>query len=131
MSIFLLPPGQCIKSIYTFNAVTALCFVPEEDGYIITGSGVFLWGEQVHVEKLRASDTVNRIIGVQCCHFTSYLCLPLYMFVFWTCSCMNAGVCICHTVAQSARELESAGLSGRSREMEAHSLGSQAQVDRP
>lgn len=48
---FLLPPGQCVKSIYTFNAVTALCFVPEGDGYIITGSGVFLWGEQVHVQN--------------------------------------------------------------------------------
>lgn len=37
----LFPSGQCVKSIYTFNAVTAFCFVPEEDGYIITGSGVF------------------------------------------------------------------------------------------
>lgn len=40
MSVFLLPPGQCVKSIYTFNAVSSLCFVPEGDGYIITGSGV-------------------------------------------------------------------------------------------
>ncbi|KAI3360529.1 hypothetical protein L3Q82_002416 [Scortum barcoo] len=56
--------GQCVKSIYTFNAVTALCFVPEEDGYIVTGSGVFLRGEQLHVEKLQASDTVKRIIGL-------------------------------------------------------------------
>ncbi|XP_078108705.1 uncharacterized protein LOC144519448 isoform X2 [Sander vitreus] len=30
--------GQCVKSIYTFNAVTALCFLPEEEGYFITGS---------------------------------------------------------------------------------------------
>ncbi|KAF3839267.1 hypothetical protein F7725_017984 [Dissostichus mawsoni] len=30
--------GQCVKSLYTFNAVTALCFVPEGDGYIVTGS---------------------------------------------------------------------------------------------
>jgi len=42
ISILLFPPGQCVKSLYTFNAVTALCFVPEEDGYIITGSGGFL-----------------------------------------------------------------------------------------
>ncbi|XP_055759829.1 uncharacterized protein LOC129837572 [Salvelinus fontinalis] len=34
-----LSTGQCVKSIYTFNLVTALCFVPEGDGYIITGSG--------------------------------------------------------------------------------------------
>lgn len=50
MSIFPLPSGQCVKSLYTFNAVTALCFVPEEDGYIITGSGVFLCGEDVCVD---------------------------------------------------------------------------------
>lgn len=40
MSILLLPPGQCVKSIYTFNAVSSLCFVPEGHGYIVTGSGV-------------------------------------------------------------------------------------------
>uniref|UniRef100_A0A3B5ASL9 Mitochondrial division protein 1-like n=1 Tax=Stegastes partitus TaxID=144197 RepID=A0A3B5ASL9_9TELE len=38
VKIWALSTGQCVKSIYTFNAVTALCFVPEEDGYIITGS---------------------------------------------------------------------------------------------
>ncbi|KAK2910072.1 uncharacterized protein si:ch211-154o6.3 isoform X2 [Channa argus] len=38
VKIWALTIGQCVKSIYTFNAVTALCFVPEEDGYIITGS---------------------------------------------------------------------------------------------
>ncbi|KAG7216965.1 hypothetical protein INR49_001619 [Caranx melampygus] len=38
VKIWALSIGQCVKSIYTFNAVTALCFVPEDDGYIITGS---------------------------------------------------------------------------------------------
>uniref|UniRef100_A0A3Q1H5H7 Si:ch211-154o6.3 n=1 Tax=Acanthochromis polyacanthus TaxID=80966 RepID=A0A3Q1H5H7_9TELE len=38
VKIWALNIGQCVKSIYTFNAVTALCFVPEEGGYIITGS---------------------------------------------------------------------------------------------
>ncbi|KAG7474267.1 pre-mRNA-splicing factor PRP46-like [Solea senegalensis] len=38
VKIWALSIGQCVKSIYTFNAVTALCFVPEGDGYIITGS---------------------------------------------------------------------------------------------
>ncbi|XP_072250092.1 uncharacterized protein [Leuresthes tenuis] len=38
VKIWALSIGQCVKSIYTFNAVSALCFVPEEDGYIITGS---------------------------------------------------------------------------------------------
>lgn len=28
-----------MKSIYTFNAVTSLCFVAEWEGYIVTGSG--------------------------------------------------------------------------------------------
>ncbi|KAM4736159.1 uncharacterized protein FYW61_006420 isoform 2-T2 [Anableps anableps] len=38
VKIWALSIGQCVKSIYTFNAVTALCFAPEGDGYIITGS---------------------------------------------------------------------------------------------
>ncbi|XP_034730102.1 F-box/WD repeat-containing protein 7 isoform X2 [Etheostoma cragini] len=38
VKIWALSIGQCVKSIYTFNAVTALCFLPEEDGYFITGS---------------------------------------------------------------------------------------------
>ncbi|KAM8846058.1 uncharacterized protein ACB058_012525 isoform 1-T1 [Synchiropus picturatus] len=38
VKVWALNVGQCVKSIYTFNAVTALCFVPEGDGYIITGS---------------------------------------------------------------------------------------------
>ncbi|MEQ2180869.1 hypothetical protein GOODEAATRI_005763, partial [Goodea atripinnis] len=41
VKIWALSIGQCVKSIYTFNAVTALCFAPEGDGYIISGSGVF------------------------------------------------------------------------------------------
>uniref|UniRef100_A0A3P9LRT1 Si:ch211-154o6.3 n=2 Tax=Oryzias latipes TaxID=8090 RepID=A0A3P9LRT1_ORYLA len=36
--IWALSIGQCVKSVYTFNAVAALCFLPEGDGYIITGS---------------------------------------------------------------------------------------------
>ncbi|KAL0984708.1 hypothetical protein UPYG_G00145680 [Umbra pygmaea] len=38
VKIWALSTGQCVKSVYTFNAVTALCFVPEGHGYIITGS---------------------------------------------------------------------------------------------
>ncbi|XP_049439593.1 uncharacterized protein si:ch211-154o6.3 isoform X1 [Epinephelus fuscoguttatus] len=38
VKIWALSIGQCVKSVYTFNAVTALCFVPEDDGYIIAGS---------------------------------------------------------------------------------------------
>ncbi|KAJ3598533.1 hypothetical protein NHX12_002044 [Muraenolepis orangiensis] len=39
VKIWSLNTGQCVKSIYTFNTVTSLCFVPEGHGYIITGSG--------------------------------------------------------------------------------------------
>ncbi|KAM4601373.1 uncharacterized protein ACJ7VT_021129 [Polymixia lowei] len=38
VKIWALSTGQCVKSVYTFNAVTALCFVPEGSGYIIAGS---------------------------------------------------------------------------------------------
>ncbi|XP_043972763.1 lissencephaly-1 homolog isoform X1 [Gambusia affinis] len=38
VKIWALSIGQCVKSIYTFNAVTALSFAPDGDGYIITGS---------------------------------------------------------------------------------------------
>ncbi|XP_030641455.1 F-box/WD repeat-containing protein 7 [Chanos chanos] len=36
--VWALTSGHCVKSVYTFNAVNALCFSPEGDGYIITGS---------------------------------------------------------------------------------------------
>lgn len=58
MSIFLLPPGQCVKSIYTFNAVSSLCFVPEGHGYIVTGSGVLFFP----LFKRKICDTADRII---------------------------------------------------------------------
>lgn len=61
MSLLLLLPGQCVKSIYTFNAVSSLCFVPEGDGYIVTGSGVcvaFLF----FFFKRRICDTADRVI---------------------------------------------------------------------
>ncbi len=80
--------------------MTALCFVPEEDGYIITGSGVFLRGEKLRVEELRASDTANRIIGVRCCHIASYLYLvstPAHVCVLdmFMRTCANARRCVC------------------------------------
>ncbi|XP_047666799.1 F-box/WD repeat-containing protein sel-10 isoform X2 [Tachysurus fulvidraco] len=36
--IWTLSSGQCVKSIYTYNAVTSLCFIAEWKGYIVTGS---------------------------------------------------------------------------------------------
>ncbi|KAM9487710.1 uncharacterized protein Hap1MRO34_004872 isoform 1-T1 [Clarias gariepinus] len=36
--IWTLSSGQCVKSVYTFNAVTSLCFIAEWEGYIVTGS---------------------------------------------------------------------------------------------
>lgn len=38
VKIWALSSGQCVKSIYTFNAVTSLCFIPEGEGFIVTGS---------------------------------------------------------------------------------------------
>ncbi|KAG7469375.1 hypothetical protein MATL_G00128230 [Megalops atlanticus] len=38
VKIWTLNSGCCVKSIYTFNPVSALCFVPDGEGYIITGS---------------------------------------------------------------------------------------------
>uniref|UniRef100_A0A671ST65 Lissencephaly-1 homolog n=1 Tax=Sinocyclocheilus anshuiensis TaxID=1608454 RepID=A0A671ST65_9TELE len=34
--IWALSSGQCVKSIYTFNAVSSLCFIPEGEGFILT-----------------------------------------------------------------------------------------------
>ncbi|KAI4883321.1 hypothetical protein NFI96_024838 [Prochilodus magdalenae] len=36
--IWTLSSGQCVKSIYTFNAVTSLCFIAAGEGYAATGS---------------------------------------------------------------------------------------------
>ncbi|XP_077454093.1 telomerase protein component 1 [Stigmatopora argus] len=57
VKIWALSVGQCVKSIYTFNLVTALCFVPEGDGYIVTGSD----GGKVQVWSWRALDNCQSI----------------------------------------------------------------------
>ncbi|XP_057689130.1 uncharacterized protein si:ch211-154o6.3 [Corythoichthys intestinalis] len=57
VKIWALSVGQCVKSIYTFNAVTALCFVPEGDGYIVTGSD----GGKVQAWSWRALDNCQSI----------------------------------------------------------------------
>ncbi|GLD63816.1 pre-mRNA-splicing factor PRP46-like protein [Lates japonicus] len=59
VKIWALSIGQCVKSIYTFNAVTALCFVPEEDGYIVTGSDggkvqAWSWHTFEHCQSINA-----------------------------------------------------------------------------
>ncbi|XP_066539784.1 uncharacterized protein si:ch211-154o6.3 [Hoplias malabaricus] len=36
--IWALSSGQCVKSIYTYNSVTSMCFIAEGEGYITTGS---------------------------------------------------------------------------------------------
>ncbi|XP_062848826.1 F-box/WD repeat-containing protein 7 isoform X2 [Trichomycterus rosablanca] len=36
--IWALSSGQCVKSIYTFNAISSICFIAEWEGYIVTGS---------------------------------------------------------------------------------------------
>lgn len=44
-----------MKSIYTFNAVTSLCFIAEWEGYIVTGSGEGV----VHVSVCRSVRCVD------------------------------------------------------------------------
>ncbi|XP_061632348.1 uncharacterized protein si:ch211-154o6.3 isoform X1 [Phyllopteryx taeniolatus] len=57
VKIWALSIGQCVKSLYTFNSVTALCFVPEGDGYIITGSD----GGKVQAWSWRTLDNCQSI----------------------------------------------------------------------
>ncbi|XP_017324710.1 F-box/WD repeat-containing protein 7 isoform X2 [Ictalurus punctatus] len=57
--IWTLSSGQCVKSIYTFNAVTSLCFIAEWEGYIVTGSDagklqVWDWLSQENCQSVNA-----------------------------------------------------------------------------
>lgn len=67
VKIWALSIGQCVKSIYTFNAVTALCFVPEEDGYMVTGSDggkvqTWSWSTFENCQSINAhEDTVTAV----------------------------------------------------------------------
>uniref|UniRef100_A0AAV2MBY4 Uncharacterized protein n=1 Tax=Knipowitschia caucasica TaxID=637954 RepID=A0AAV2MBY4_KNICA len=67
VKIWALSIGQSVKSIYTFNAVTALCFVPEGDGYIVTGSDAgkvqaWSWATFENCQSINAhEDTVTSI----------------------------------------------------------------------
>ncbi|MCJ8728978.1 hypothetical protein PDJAM_G00009480 [Pangasius djambal] len=65
--IWTLSSGQCVKSIYTFNAVTSLCFIAEWEGYIVTGSDagklqVWDWLSQESRQSVNAHlDTVTTL----------------------------------------------------------------------
>uniref|UniRef100_A0A672KVN4 Vegetative incompatibility protein HET-E-1-like n=1 Tax=Sinocyclocheilus grahami TaxID=75366 RepID=A0A672KVN4_SINGR len=58
--IWALSLGLCVKSIYTFNAVSSLCFIPEGEGFIVTGSGsypclqVWSWSSQENSQSVNA-----------------------------------------------------------------------------
>lgn len=57
--IWTLSSGPCVKSIYTYNAVTSLCFIAERDGYIVTGSDagklqVWDWLSQENCQSVNA-----------------------------------------------------------------------------
>ncbi|XP_051576528.1 uncharacterized protein LOC127453842 [Myxocyprinus asiaticus] len=59
VKIWALSTGQCVKSIYTFNAVTSLCFVPEGEGCIVSGSDagklqVWSWSSQENCQSVNA-----------------------------------------------------------------------------
>ncbi|XP_059364604.1 uncharacterized protein LOC132103489 [Carassius carassius] len=65
--IWALSSGQCVKSIYTFNAVSSLCFIPEGEGFIVTGSDagklqVWSWRSQENCQSVNAHlDTVTTL----------------------------------------------------------------------
>ncbi|XP_028325490.1 F-box/WD repeat-containing protein 7 isoform X2 [Gouania willdenowi] len=70
VKIWALSIGQCVRSIYTFNAVTALCFVPEDDGYIITGSDggkvqAWSWHTFQHCQSVNAHQEAVTSIQAQ------------------------------------------------------------------
>ncbi|XP_065117153.1 uncharacterized protein [Paramisgurnus dabryanus] len=59
VKIWALSSGHCVKSIYTFNAITSLCFIPEGRGFIVTGSDagklqVWSWSSQENCQSLNA-----------------------------------------------------------------------------
>ncbi|TRY84986.1 hypothetical protein DNTS_028860 [Danionella cerebrum] len=51
--------SQCVNSIYTFSAVSSMCFVPEGEGFVVTGSDagklqVWSWSSQQNCQALNA-----------------------------------------------------------------------------
>uniref|UniRef100_A0A8C9RZA7 Si:ch211-154o6.3 n=1 Tax=Scleropages formosus TaxID=113540 RepID=A0A8C9RZA7_SCLFO len=59
--IWALSTGLCVKSIYTFNAVSTLCFVPEGEGFIVTGSDggkveVWSWDSMQNCQSVKAHE---------------------------------------------------------------------------
>ncbi|XP_076847286.1 uncharacterized protein LOC143493063 isoform X2 [Brachyhypopomus gauderio] len=62
-----LSSGQCVKSVYTFNAIASLCFLAEGEGYIVTGSDagklqVWGWLDQENCQSVNAhADVVDAL----------------------------------------------------------------------
>ncbi|XP_035386862.1 F-box/WD repeat-containing protein 7 isoform X2 [Electrophorus electricus] len=67
MRTWTLSSGQCVRSVYTFNAVASLCFVAEGEGYAVTGSDagklqVWGWRDQENCQSVNAhSDAVDAL----------------------------------------------------------------------
>ncbi|XP_023649923.2 uncharacterized protein [Paramormyrops kingsleyae] len=61
IKIWALSSGCCVKSIYTFNAISALCFVPDGEGLIVTGSDggkveVWSWDTMENCQSIKAHE---------------------------------------------------------------------------
>ncbi|KAI1885768.1 hypothetical protein AGOR_G00207200 [Albula goreensis] len=67
VKIWALSTGYCVKSIYTFNPVSALTFIPEEEGYIVSGSAggkveVWSWDSMECCQSVKAhGDSVTTL----------------------------------------------------------------------
>uniref|UniRef100_A0A8C1HW15 Si:ch211-154o6.3 n=1 Tax=Cyprinus carpio carpio TaxID=630221 RepID=A0A8C1HW15_CYPCA len=71
--IWALSSGQCVKSIYTFNAVSSLCFIAEGEGFIVTGSDagklqVWSWRSQENCQSVNAHLDAVTTLQVGECH---------------------------------------------------------------
>ncbi|KAG5856248.1 hypothetical protein ANANG_G00006030 [Anguilla anguilla] len=69
VKVWALSTGSCVKSIYTFNPVSALTFISEGDGHIVTGSDggkveVWSWDSMECCQSVKAHQ--DRVTSLQC-----------------------------------------------------------------
>ncbi|KAJ8392923.1 hypothetical protein AAFF_G00071270 [Aldrovandia affinis] len=69
VKIWVLSTGCCVKSIYTFNAVSALTFIPEGEGHIVTGSDggkveVWSWESMERCQSVKEHE--DSVTTLQC-----------------------------------------------------------------
>ncbi|KAJ8354999.1 hypothetical protein SKAU_G00225660 [Synaphobranchus kaupii] len=69
VKVWALGTGYCVKSIYTFNPVSALTFITEGDGHIVTGSDggkveVWSWDSLERCQSVKAHE--DSVTSLQC-----------------------------------------------------------------